>query len=230
MPGKVLRRCDICGNFHAAYIVPEGDSGKRYYCYKCWKAHMALSLGSQPENTPDLAELKPEALQRNLIYQSRWVNLSVDRVRFPNGVIIEQHHLLDFERPAVMTIARGQDGRYLMVKVCRYPTGRTEWEFPAGGVEPGEDITAAAQRELKEESGYSSTSPEILYAYNPLNGIANQVFYILRCPVIGAQAAFDKDEISEVRWFAKDEIWQMLRTGEIKDGYTLTAFLLDQHL
>ena len=204
--------------------------GKRYYCYKCWKARQSGSPGGQPEGIPRFSDLKPEALERHLINQSRWVNLYVDRVRFPNGSIVEQHHLLDFERPAVMTIARGPDGRYLMVKVCRYPSGRTEWEFPAGGVEPDEEITAAAQRELKEESGYSSTLPEILYSYNPSNGMSNQVFYILRCQVTGALAAFDKGEITEVGWFTKDELWRMVRRGEIKDGYTLTAFLLDQHL
>jgi 8-oxo-dGTP pyrophosphatase MutT (NUDIX family) len=76
-----------------------------------------------------------------VIYQSRWVNLYVDKVHFPNGSIIEKHHLLDFDHHAVMTIAQDNDGRYLMVKVCRYTTGRTEWEFPAGGVEDGEEIT-----------------------------------------------------------------------------------------
>jgi hypothetical protein len=63
MPGKVLRRCDICGNFHAAYIVPEGESGKRYYCYKCWKARMVAAPG-QAEDASHLHDLKPQDLER----------------------------------------------------------------------------------------------------------------------------------------------------------------------
>jgi len=51
-----------------------------------------------------------------------------------------------------------------------------------------------------------------------LNAIANQVFYLACCHVTGAPAAFDTSEISEARWFTKDEIWQMLSAGEIKDG------------
>ncbi len=188
-----------------------------------------MSAG-QPEGQDKAVEQKPQALERQLVYQSQWLKLFVDRVRFPNGTIIDQHHLLDYERPAVMAVARDRQGRYLMVKVCRYTTGRSEWEFPAGGVEKGEEITAAAQRELKEESGYSSTSPQMLYAYNPDNGMSNHVFYIVRCQVTGEPAAFDAREISEVRWFSKEEIRRLLRGGEIKDGFTLTAFLLDQQL
>jgi hypothetical protein len=35
---KVLRRCSICGNFHASYLVKNPQFGKGYYCYSCWKA------------------------------------------------------------------------------------------------------------------------------------------------------------------------------------------------
>ena len=38
MTRKILRRCSLCGNFHAAYLVPEHPGGQGYYCYKCWKA------------------------------------------------------------------------------------------------------------------------------------------------------------------------------------------------
>jgi hypothetical protein len=46
----------------------------------------------------------PERLARKVVYQSEWVNLYVDKVQFPSGRIIEHHHLLDFEYPAVTVI------------------------------------------------------------------------------------------------------------------------------
>lgn len=174
--------------------------------------------------------VKPKALQRNLIYHSHWVNLYVDRVQFPNGRIIEQHHLVDFENPSVMVLARNDTGHFLMVQVCRYPTGRTEWEFPAGRVEPGEDVLAAAQRELLEETGCRCADLELLYSYHPLNGISNQVSHIVRCRALPAEQGYDKAEISQVNWFSQDEIWQMIRSGEMQDGFALLSFLLNQHL
>jgi ADP-ribose pyrophosphatase len=173
---------------------------------------------------------KPEIISRTEIYRSRWVNLYVDWVRFPNGRIIEQHHLLDFDHAAVMAVPQGLDGRYLMVKVCRHPTGRTDWEFPAGSIEQDEAIITAAQREVLEETGYTAFDSQVIYTYNPLNGIANQVFYVVRCRVRGPVGVYDADEITSVQWFNEDEIWQMIRSGEMKDGYSLTAFLLNKHL
>ncbi len=167
-------------------------------------------------------------LSRNLVYQSRWVNLYVDKVQFPNGNIIEQYHLLDFDHAAVMAVVQDSEGRYLMVQVCRYPTGRAEWEFPAGSIEDGEDILEAAQREVREESGYDSIQPRLIYSYNPMNGIANQVFHIVACLAGERNGEFDRGEINAVQWMPAAEIWEMIRGNEIRDGYTLTSFLLHQ--
>lgn len=173
---------------------------------------------------------KPEVLARNTIYRSRWVNLHLDKVLFPNGRIIEQHHLLDFDHQGVMAIVQDAHDNYLMVRVCRYTTGRTEWEFPAGGIETGEEIIEAARREVLEETGYHTSDHTLLYTYNPLVGIANQVFYVIRCKAGDLAGDFDTQEISEVRWFTSSEIWEMIKTNAMQDGFALVAFMLHQHL
>jgi hypothetical protein len=43
MPGKVLRRCDLCKKFHASYAVQDALLGVRYLCYRCWLATQAPS-------------------------------------------------------------------------------------------------------------------------------------------------------------------------------------------
>jgi hypothetical protein len=36
--GKILRRCDSCGGFHASYLVVDPETGKReILCQSCWK-------------------------------------------------------------------------------------------------------------------------------------------------------------------------------------------------
>lgn len=170
--------------------------------------------------------MKTKRLARTIIYQSKWVNLYVDQVQFPNGQIIEQHHLLDFERPAVIIVVEDEDERILMVRVCRYTTGNTAWELPAGGVEDGETPIEAAQREAMEETGYVCEDYAQLYTYYPMNGIANKQFHIFRCRAVRQAGEFDPDEISEIRWYSKGEIHQMIREQKIEDGPTLTAILL----
>ena len=170
--------------------------------------------------------MKPERLARNIIYQSPWVNLYLDTVKFPNGLLIEKFHLLDFPRAAVTTLVEDDSGNIMFARICRYTSGTTEWELPAGGVEPGETEIEAARREVLEETGYTSDQHELIYSYYPMNGNANKLFHILRCKAIDLIQDFDKNEVSETRWFTKEEVKQMIKDKVITDGFTLTALLL----
>jgi ADP-ribose pyrophosphatase len=170
--------------------------------------------------------MKPERLSRSIVYQSPWVNLYLDTVKFPNGLLIEEFHLLDFPHAAVTAIVADDSGSILFVRICRYTSGATEWELPAGGIEPGETEIDAARREVLEETGYTSDHHELIYSYYPMNGSANKRFHILRCKAIELIQDFDKNEVNETRWFTRDEVKQMIKDKVITDGFSLTALLL----
>jgi 8-oxo-dGTP pyrophosphatase MutT (NUDIX family) len=170
--------------------------------------------------------MKPEQLAREIVYQSRWVNLYKDTVRFPNGFVIDKFHLLDFEREAVAAVMENANGEVIFARIPRYTTGLAEWELPAGGMEVGEEILESAKRELLEETGYTSTDHELVYTYYPMNGQANQIFHIVFCKAGDKVQDFDPNEVSEIRWFSRDEIKQLLRDQKVKDGFSLTALLL----
>lgn len=170
--------------------------------------------------------MKPERLARNIIYQSPWVNLYLDTVKFPNGLLIEKFHLLDFPRAAVTAIVEDDSENILFACICRYTSGMTEWEIPAGGMEAGESEIDAAKREVLEETGYMSENHELIYSYRPMNGSANQVFHVVRCRAIDYIQDFDRNEVSETRWFTKDDVKLMIKDKVITDGFTLTALLL----
>ncbi len=170
--------------------------------------------------------MKPERLSRKTVYESSWVNLYLDKVRFPNGLVIEDHHLLDFPRTAVAMLFEDDSGDIAFVRICRYAIGTTEWELPAGGVEPGETEIEAARREVMEETGYSSRDHQLIYSYYPMNGIGNKLFHVVHCRAVERVQDFDQDEISGVRWFTREEVRQMIRDRSMTDGYSLTAMLL----
>ena len=56
MPPKVLRRCSLCNNFHAAYLVEDKRLGKLYLCYACWKARQAAKAPPQSPGGPEKGE------------------------------------------------------------------------------------------------------------------------------------------------------------------------------
>jgi ADP-ribose pyrophosphatase len=170
--------------------------------------------------------MNPERLSRSIIYQSPWVNLYLDTVKFPNGLLIEKFHLLDFPHAAVTAIVEDDSRSILFVRICRYTSGATEWELPAGGIETGETEIEAASREVLEETGYSSKNHELLYSYYPMNGSANKLFHVVCCKAIERIQDFDRNEVSETRWFTRDEAKRMIKNKAVTDGFTLTALLL----
>lgn len=64
---------------------------------------------------------------------------------------------LTLYRPNVGVVLFHPDGRVWLGQRAATP-GPYNWQFPQGGVDEGEDLYAAALRELKEETGVVSTS------------------------------------------------------------------------
>jgi len=147
-------------------------------------------------------------------------------VKFPDGFVIEDYHLLDFPRAAVAVIVENDFENIVFARISRYTTGLTEWELPAGGIETGESEIEAAKREVLEETGFSTEGHRLIYSYYPMNGSTNKQLHIVQCKAIECVQDFDKNEVNEIRWFTKNEIRQMIKDKFFTDGPTLTALLL----
>lgn len=58
MSPKILRRCDICGKYHVAYVVEDPSLGKLYLCQACWKARIIREMAGTPANPTSDGETK----------------------------------------------------------------------------------------------------------------------------------------------------------------------------
>jgi len=172
----------------------------------------------------------PKRLARKTIYENKWVNLYADKVVYSNGAIVDEHHFVHFDRPSVGVLVTNENDEVLFIKSNRYITQSIEWEIPAGWIDEGETIFDTAKREVFEETGYTIENIQNLYSYNPSNGISDQEIIILKATSSSKIDKFDEQEVSEVRWFNRNEISELLNSNEIMCGITLTALLLDAFL
>ena len=74
------------------------------------------------------------------------------------------------------------DGSTVLVRVHRYLLGRDLWEFPIGGMKPGEQPLAIAQKELHEEAGLLADQWTPLGHFAPYKGASNEIcwFWLAR--------------------------------------------------
>ncbi len=168
----------------------------------------------------------PKQLERTVIYTSNWINVYTDRVEMPSGRIIEKYHVLDYPNESVVVLIINAKGEICFVESLRYSTQKVEWELPAGGIDANEEIILAAQREVKEETGFSTTDLKLEYSFNPSNGMSNQTIHIVSGKTEDLEpTAFDTDEILAVHWLSISEVKELIQTKKLTDGISLTAVL-----
>ena len=168
----------------------------------------------------------PEKLAREVIYESDWVNLYADKVKFQDGFILDRYHLVHYDNEAVGVVILNEKDEVLLIKSNRYITQSEEWEIPAGRVDPGESPDIAAAREVMEETGYEITDLQKIYKYNPSNGTTDLVLLIYKALAGEKTGQFEINEVSEVIWVSKDKISEMLKNNEIRCGVSLTGLML----
>ena len=116
-------------------------------------------------------------LSGNIVRRDRWVDLRENTYLLPNGQEITPYYTTR-NRSFSVIVARDQEGSYICVRQFRPGTETVTTEFPAGGMEDGEDPLEAAKRELLEETGYEAERWTSLGRIAPNATIANNYAYI----------------------------------------------------
>jgi 8-oxo-dGTP pyrophosphatase MutT (NUDIX family) len=108
---------------------------------------------------------------RRTLYESDWVNLSLEDVELAEGRRLE-HHVIRMPRQSVAVVVRDDADRVLLLWRHRFITDTWGWEIPAGWADPGESAEDAARREVGEETGWSPGPLTELARYFAVPGIA----------------------------------------------------------
>lgn len=167
-----------------------------------------------------------KTISKKTVYEGRILNVDVLEVELENGKQsvreIVQHGV------AVAIIPQLPDGRFVFIRQFRKAMERICFEVVAGNCDPGEAEEVSAARELKEETGYTAESLELLGPVFPSIGYCTERIDIYYATVSDEQGetSFDEDERIETVILTETEMDAMIRNDEITDAKTLAGWML----
>ena len=163
------------------------------------------------------------------IWQHRFLDAHLDRVRYPDGTIGEQvliHHPGASAVVPFLSDPAGPDPQILLMRQYRYATDGRLWEIPAGRLEPGEEPIACAHRELREETGCTAARMERLTTMWTTPGFTDERIHLfLATELTRGVASHEADEFIEPATFPLSEVLRMIERGEISDAKTIIGVL-----
>jgi len=177
-------------------------------------------------------ETKPQSVGRvdgARIWQHRFLDAHVDKVRYPDGTIGEQvliHHPGAAAVVPFLSDPTGRDPQVLMIHQYRYATGGKLWEIPAGRLEPGEAPLACAHRELLEETGCTAEAIVPLTTMWTTPGFTDEKIHIFMATgLVRGEARLEADEFIEVVALPLADVLRKIESGEISDAKTIIGLL-----
>lgn len=161
-----------------------------------------------------------------VVYDGKVLALHVDEVEEPGGVRATREVVR--HQGSVAALPVGDDGRVVLVRQYRYPVDASLWELPAGRLDKGEDPEAGVQRELQEEIGHKASHLERIAFFYTTPGFCDEAMHVFRATgLVASKSQGDDDERIEVQSFSVDEVRRMIASGEVREGKTLVALLLE---
>lgn len=184
-----------------------------------------------------------EEISTEHIVQDEWIDFRRSAYRFPDGSVFEPYYSYS-RRDYVVIVASDEEGNYLCVRQFRQGIKEVTTEFPAGGIErngekeygkgkdssAAEDALEAAQRELREETGYVSNEWRYLLTVPSNATIADNyahIFLAENCRKVADQD-LDETEFLNVRKHSASEIEEMIYKGKFQQAIHIMAWLLAQ--
>lgn len=171
-----------------------------------------------------LAEVPWRTQSTRVVYRNPWIRVEEDQVELPDG----RTTIYGVVRcgPCVGVLPFLDPETVVLIRQYRYVAGGVYWEMPTGGVHPGESLEAAAQRELREEIGFTAARLVPLPSYHTSKSVVDETAALFWADGLSpAPSPPDETEFIEVRPVPFPVALGMVETGEIKDSMTVIAIL-----
>lgn len=169
-----------------------------------------------------------EQVSTRVVYESRYLRLREDAIRRPDGSPGTYSYV---EKPDFALIIPVENGGFHLVEQYRYPVRERSWEFPQGtfpGLHSRHDPWRLAAEELRQETGITAAALRHLGHLHCAKGLTSQGFDVFEATGLthGTPELEVEEQDLRQRWFTRQEVEQMMRSGAITDNATLAAYAL----
>lgn len=160
-----------------------------------------------------------------IVYHNPWFKVRKDKVIRPDSKKGE-YNIVETPGPSVFIVALNKDNKILLIKQFRYPTNMWSWEVPGGNAE-NNPVGEAAKREFWEESGLKAENWQEIGIAQAMNGVCSEVGHtFIATDLLDAPGNKKEEEgISETKWVNFEEIFEMIKNGEITDSQSIAALI-----
>ena len=158
--------------------------------------------------------------------------LHVDHMTYqlPNGNLAKRECARHIGASAIVPV--DSEGNVYLVKQFRACIDQVLLEVPAGKLDyAGEDRLEAAQRELREETGFTAKSWTFLTDIFTSPGFSDEkISLYLARDLEAGESAPDEDEFLNIVKLPLPEVVAMIARGEVNDAKTISAVLMAANL
>jgi 8-oxo-dGTP pyrophosphatase MutT (NUDIX family) len=167
-----------------------------------------------------------KTLSTKIVYKNPWIQVREDAVITPMGT----DGIYGFleSKDSVIIAALNDKQEIYLIKGYSYPTKSWGWQLPGGGGD-GEEAIVASKRELAEETGIVADKWTLLGKTTVCNGLLTEVMttFLAEDITFGEQlSADDHGLIDGGQFFSFKQVHDMVRSGELSDGQTITGLYL----
>ncbi|MEO8726896.1 MAG: NUDIX hydrolase [Acidobacteriaceae bacterium] len=166
-------------------------------------------------------------ISRKQAYQGPVFGVTTYELKEPGGIKVRRDVVTHSGSVVILALAEPSRGpEVLLVRQYRHPARDYLWELPAGRKDEGEELLAAAKRELLEETGISARKWKHGFRFWASPGFLDETMDIfLAQGLTHGDAHPEEDENIEVNFVPLPRALRMVMQGIIVDAKTMTGIL-----